>query len=602
MSEEKNEKLEMMRHSLSHIMAAAILKLYPKTKFAIGPAVDNGFYYDLDFGKIKISDNDLAKIEAEMKNIIKANLFFEKSELPIAKALAREKKSGQIYKEELIKDLKKAGEKSVSYYKLGEFEDLCRGPHIKSTGLVQNGSWKLEKLAGAYWRGNEKNKMLVRIYGLAFLTKQELDNYLKMMEEAEKRDHRKIGKELDLFHIDETVGLGLPLWHPKGAILWRIIEDFWYKEHLKNGYQLVRTPHVGNRKLWETSGHWGFYNDSMYPPLEVGQTLKESQDKSKIKESEQFLLKPMNCPFHVQIFKNKPHSYRELPLRWAECGTVYRYEKKGELSGLTRVRGFTQDDAHIICRADQVEEELKKVVDFILFIYQAFGFEMKSVNVYLSVRDPKLKKYAGTEKGWDFTEKVLEKIAREKGLNISKDVGGAVFYGPKLDFKVKDAIGREWQCSTLQFDFNLPERFDMSFINDQGKKEQPYMLHRALFGSFERFIGILIEHYAGAFPVWLSPVQVKIVSVGSAHVEFCKKLAQEFKESNIRVEVDETDETVGNKIRKAVGEKMPYMLVIGDREMASDKLAVRDRGEKITREISKEEFIKEVKNKISVRK
>lgn len=602
MPEEKNEKLEMISHSLSHIMAAAILKLYPKAKFAIGPAVDNGFYYDVDFGKVKVGEEDLLKIEEEMKSIIKANLLFDKSELPIAKALAREKKSGQIYKEELIKDLKQAGEKSVSYYKLGEFTDLCRGPHVKSSGQIQNGSWKLDKLAGAYWRGSEKNKMLIRIYGLAFTSRLELENYLKMMAEAEKRDHRKLGKELGLFHIDETVGLGLSLWHPKGAILWRIIEDFWYKEHLKNDYQLVRTPHIGNKKLWEISGHWGFYNESMYPPIEVGQTLKESQAKNKIKESEQFLLKPMNCPFHVQIFNNKPHSYRELPLRWAECGTVYRYEKKGELSGLTRVRGFTQDDAHIICRADQVEEELKRVVDFILFIYKSFGFEMNSVNVYLSVRDRESKKYAGTDQGWDFTEEVLEKIALEKGLNISKDIGGAVFYGPKLDFKVRDAIGREWQCSTLQFDFNLPERFAMSFINNRGEKEKPYMLHRALFGSFERFIGVLIEHYAGAFPLWLSPAQVKIVSVGESHVEFCHKLAGEFKQNDIRVEVDESDETVGNKIRKAVGEKAPYMLVIGDREMASDKLAVRDRGEKQTREIGKDEFIKEVKDKIRQRK
>lgn len=596
------KKLEIIRHSLSHIMAAAVLKLYPKAKFAIGPAAGNGFYYDIDFGKIKISDSDLPKIEEEMKKIVNANLPFERFELAVSKAMAREKKSGQIYKLELVKDLKKTGEKIVSYYKLGDFEDLCRGPHLKSCGQIQNNSWKLEKLAGAYWRGSEKNKMLARIYGLAFLNKQELENYLKMIEESEKRDHRKIGKELDLFHIDETVGLGLPLWHPKGAILWRIIEDFWYKEHLKNGYQLVRSPHIGNRKLWETSGHWGFYNESMYPPLEAGQTLKENQNKNKIKESEQFLLKPMNCPFHVQIFKSKPRSYRDLPLRWAECGTVYRYEKKGELSGLTRVRGFTQDDAHIICRADQVEEELKTVVDFILFIYKSFGFEMKSVNVYLSVRDQKSNKYAGIDKDWDFTEKVLEKIALEKGLNVSKDIGGAVFYGPKLDFKVKDAIGREWQCSTLQFDFNLPERFDMSFINGNGEKERPYMLHRALFGSFERFIGVLIEHYAGAFPIWLSPVQVKIISVGEAHAEFCKKLAAEFKINDIRAEIDESDETVGNKIRKAVSEKSPYMLVIGDREIASGKFAVRDRGEKITREIGKREFMEEVIDNIKNRK
>ncbi len=594
--------MEITRHSLSHIMAAAIMKIWPKAKLAIGPAVDNGFYYDIDFGKSKISDNDLLKIEEEMKKIVNANTPFERFELPVAKALAREKKKGQIYKLELVKDLKKAGEKIVSYYKLGDFEDMCRGPHLKSCGQVQNNSWKLEKLAGAYWRGSEKNKMLTRIYGLAFANKQELENYLKMMEEAEKRDHRKLGKELDLFHIDETVGLGLPLWHPKGAILWRIIEDFWYKEHLKNNYELVRTPHIGNRKLWETSGHWGFYSESIYPPLEIGQTLGESQSKKSIKESEQFLLKPMNCPFHVQIFNNKPYSYREFPLRWAECGTVYRYEKKGELSGLTRVRGFTQDDAHIICRADQVEDELKNVVDFILFIYKSFGFGMESVKVYLSVRDKASGKYAGDDKGWDFTEKVLEKIALGKGLNVNKDEGGAVFYGPKLDFKVMDAIGREWQCSTLQFDFNLPERFDMSFTNCKGEKERPYMLHRALFGSFERFIGVLIEHYAGAFPVWLSPVQVKIVSVGAAHAEFCKKLADEFKQDDIRTDVDESDETVGNKIRKAIAEKSPYMLVIGDREIASGKLAIRDRGEKTTREIGKSEFMEEVKKKIREKK
>ncbi|MFH1772935.1 MAG: threonine--tRNA ligase [Patescibacteria group bacterium] len=599
---EENNKLEITRHSLSHIMAAAISKLWPNVKFAIGPSIDNGFYYDIDFGKVKISENDLLKIEEEMKKIIKANLLFEKSELSIVKALAKEKKNKEIYKQELIKDLKKQGEKIVSYYKLGEFEDLCRGPHIKFSNQIQLGSFKLEKLAGAYWRGDEKNKMLTRIYGLAFNNKAGLDNYLKMMEEAEKRDHRKLSKELDLFHIDEVVGLGLPLWHPKGAMLWKIIEDFWYEAHLKNGYQLVRSPHIGNRVLWEASGHWGFYNESMYPPLEVGQTLKESQGKEKVKNSEQFLLKPMNCPFHVQIFKNKSRSYRDLPLRWAECGTVYRYEKTGELFGLTRVRGFTQDDAHIICKADQVESELKKVVDFILFIYKSFGFEIKDVNVYLSVKSLESKKYAGTDDGWNFTEKILEKIALEKNLKISKDVGGAVFYGPKLDFKVKDAINREWQCSTLQFDFNLPERFDMAFINNKGEKERPYMLHRALFGSFERFIGILIEHYVGAFPVWLSPVQVKIVSVGQAHIEYCQKLANDFKQNNIRVEVDESDETVGNKIRKAIGEKIPYMLVIGDREMTSSKLNIRDRGEKITREIEKEKFMEEVKEKVKEKK
>ncbi len=584
--------IETIRHSLSHILAAAVQELYPDVKFAIGPAIDVGFYYDFDFGDLKIGDAELKAIEKKMEHLAKQNLKFERSEMPIDEAIAKEKAAGQIYKQELIEDLKKQGEKTVSYYQSGKYVDLCKGPHLENTNQIPKGSWKLNKLAGAYWRGDEKNKMLTRIYGLAFNTKEELENYVKMQEEAAKRDHRKLGKELDLFHIDEMVGLGLPLWHPKGAILWRVIEDFWYREHLKNGYELVRSPHIGKRELWETSGHWGFYNESMYPPIEVGQTLKATQNKEQAKESEQFLLKPMNCPFHIQIFKNHPHSYRELPLRWAECGTVYRYEKKGELSGLTRVRGFTQDDAHIICRADQVENELKRVIDFILFIYKSFGFEIASVNVYLSVRDPQVQQYAGTDEGWNFTEQVLEKIAREKGLNISKDIGGAVFYGPKLDFKVKDAIGREWQCSTLQFDFNLPERFDMTFVNAKGEKERPYMLHRALFGSFERFIGVLIEHYAGAFPAWLSPVQVKILSVGETHLPFCQELLGKFQAAEVRVELDDSNETVGNKTRKAVNEKVPYILVVGDNEIKSNSLAVRERGQKDLKNMNFEELVK----------
>ncbi len=405
-----------------------------------------------------------------------------------------------------------------------------------------------------------------------------------------------------MFHLDDTVGLGLPLWHPKGALLWRIIEEFWYKEHLKNGYQLVRTPHIGNRKLWETSGHWGFYNKSMYPPIEVGQTLEESQDKKKVKESEQFLLKPMNCPLQIQIFKNRPHSYRELPLRWAECGTVYRYEKKGELSGLTRVRGFTQDDAHIICRADQVEEELKRVIDFILFIYKSFGFEQKDVNVYLSVRDPGSQKYAGTDEGWKFTEKILERIAHEKKLNISKDVGGAVFYGPKLEFKVKDAIGREWQCSTLQFDFNLPERFNMTFINAKGEKEQPYMLHRALFGSFERFIGVLIENYAGAFPTWLAPVQAIVIPVSEKFAKYANEISETLKEEEIRVELDASDDSLGKRIRNAEKQKVPYILVVGEKEEKDGDVAVRQRGKGDLGAQKVEKFIEMIKKEIKERK
>ena len=576
-------------------MSRAVQELYPQVGLGVGPAIENGFYQDYDLPEA-ITPEILPKLEKRIKELIKEKIEFKQRDVDFAEAYDFYKHDP--YKTEFIDGLKTAGEKKVSFYKSGWFDNLCAGPHVATTREINSEAFKLTKIAGAYWRGDAKNKMLTRIYGVAFAAKQELDNYLKMIEEAEKRDHRKLGRELELFHIDETVGLGLPLWHPKGALLWRLIEDFWYQEHLKNDYQLVRSPHIGNQKLWETSGHWGFYNESMYPPLEVGQTLKENQDKDKVKDSEHFLLKPMNCPFHVQIFKSKPHSYRELPLRWAECGTVYRYEKKGELSGLTRVRGFTQDDAHIICTADQVEEELKKVVDFILFIYKSFVFEMQSVNVYLSVRDKESTKYAGTDQGWDFTEKVLEKIALEKGLNITKDVGGAVFYGPKLDFKVKDAIGREWQCSTLQFDFNLPERFDMTFINNKGEKERPYMLHRALFGSFERFIGVLIEHYAGAFPVWLAPEQVWVLPISDKHAEYANTVAAKLRGAQIRTIVKSESETIGKKIREGEKQKISYLLVVGDKEISSDSVAARQRGQGDLGTMKIEKFIEKITKEI----
>ncbi len=595
------EQLLKQRHSLAHLLAAAVKEMWPEAKLAIGPAIDTGFYYDIDFGEATITEADLSALEKKMNHFIKQNLEFKRSEQPISEALAVAQAENDPYKSELIADLKTEGETIVSFYSVGSFADLCRGPHIKTTKEIPLKSFKLQKLAGAYWRGDEKNKMLTRIYGLAFNSAEELTNYLEKLKEAEKRDHRKLGKELDLFHIDELVGLGLPLWHPKGAKLFRLIENFWHQEHEAAGYDLVRTPHIGNKALWETSGHWGFYNDSMYPPLEAGQSLSDSQDKKQVKDSEKYLLKPMNCPFHVQIYKHGLHSYRQLPLRWAECGTVYRFEKKGELSGLTRVRGFTQDDAHIICSADQVETELARVVDFILFIYRSFGFNLEDVQVYLSVRDPKNTKYAGQEEGWNFTEQILEKVAKQKKLSYQKDIGGAVFYGPKLDFKVKDVLGREWQLSTLQFDFNLPERFDMSFTNKQGEKEQPYMLHRALFGSFERFIGLLIEHYAGAFPVWISPVQIKILAVANNHLAACEKLAEKLRAENLRLEIDSSDDTLGNKIRKAVTEKVPYVLVMGDKEASSETLSVRDRGEQTSREISQADFITEVLNKIKNR-
>lgn len=598
---DKKNDIEIVRHSMAHILAAAVKSVYPDAKFGMGPAIENGFYYDFDLGENKLTPDDLPKIEAKMKEITASGVEFEKKEISIDEA--KKLFADQPYKLEIINDLKGEGEKEVSVYQSGDFVDLCRGPHVDSAKDLPADGFKLTKIAGAYWKGDEKNQMLTRVYGVAFANKNELEEYLKRQEEAEKRDHRKLGKEFDLFHIDEEAGLGLVLWHSKGAMLWRLIEDFWYDQHLKGGYDLVRSPHIGSRKLWEKSGHWGFYSESMYPPMEVGQSLEDQKLQKKVAESEQYLLKPMNCPFHVQIYKNNLHSYRELPMRWAECGTVYRYEKKGELSGLTRVRGFTQDDAHIICGKDQVADELKRVVDFIEFMYNSFGFPMESVNVYLSLRDPQNKeKYAGDDEGWEFTEDVLRQVAKEKKLNFKEELGEAAFYGPKLDFKIKDVLGREWQCSTLQFDFNLPERFDMSFINQRGEQERPYMLHRALFGSFERFIGLLIEHYAGAFPVWLSPVQVKILSVGEKHVEYCQKLADKFRANNIRAEVDSADETLGNKIRKAAGEKIPYTLVIGDKEMGSDTLAVRDRGEKFARPISKSDFISEIRAKIQSRK
>ncbi len=606
----KNNKLEILRHSTAHVLAAAVLEMFPETKFGIGPAIENGFYYDFDLPRALIPE-DLPLLEEKMRKIIKANYPFEQQEIDVKKASDLFKKAKQNYKVELIKDILKekplpppplskgrAEVRSVTLYKTGHFVDLCLGPHIDSTGEINPDAFKLTKISGAYWKGSEKNKMLQRIYGTAWQTKEDLDEYLHMLEEAEKRDHRKIAKELDLFHIDEIVGLGLPLWHPKGAILWQIIEDFWHTEHLKNGYELVRSPHIGNRALWETSGHWGFYNESMYPPMEIGQTLKDSQEKQKTKTPEQFILKPMNCPFHIQIFNSNIHSYRELPFRWAECGTVYRFEKRGELSGLTRVRGFTQDDAHIICRADQVKEELEKVVNFILFIYKSFGFNISDINVYLSVRDPKNDKYAGTEKGWKFTEETLEKIAKEKKLNITKDIGGAVFYGPKLDFKVKDAIGREWQCSTLQFDFNMPERFKMSFINEKGEKERPYMLHRALFGSFERFIGVLIEHFAGAFPLWLSPIQIEIIPVSEKFLGYAEKIEKQLKENNIRVSLNRADETLGKKIREAQKQKINYMLIIGEKEQSSETIAVRERTKGDLGAMKTEEFLKKISQEI----
>ncbi|MFA6130968.1 MAG: threonine--tRNA ligase [Patescibacteria group bacterium] len=574
-----NDKLMTMRHSAAHVLAAAVEHLFPEAKFGVGPVIDEGFYYDILLPN-PLSDEDLKKIEKEMRKIIAADFPMERSEMLIAEAIKFFEERRQTFKVELLKELEEYGTTDLSQqgektdvekpgvavmYTTGDFVDLCRGPHVGSTKEI--GAWKLSKISGAYWRGNEKNPQMQRIYSLCFETQQELEAYEAMLEEAKRRDHRKLGKELDLFHIDEMVGLGLPLWHPRGAQLWRTIEDFWYRAHQKNGYELVRTPHIGNRTLWETSGHWGFYSASMYPPIEIGQTLEEKKQNIKAEKSEEYLLKPMNCPFHVRIYQNDMRSYRDFPFRWAECGTVYRYEKSGELNGLVRVRGFTQDDAHIICRKDEVREELKRVVDFILYIYRSFGFAEKDVHVYLSLRDPKnTKKYSGNDEGWKFTEDVLREVAKEKKLDFKEEIGEAAFYGPKLDFKVRDCLGREWQCSTLQFDFNLPERFNMTYINADGKEEQPYMLHRALFGSFERFIGLLIEHYAGAFPMWLAPEQIRIATVSADYIEAAQHLMDELVGHGLRVALDKSDEKVGKKIRNAALMKTPWTIVIGKKE------------------------------------
>ncbi|MDO8524353.1 MAG: threonine--tRNA ligase [bacterium] len=600
MQNSQENKIEIIRHSLSHVMAMAVKKLYPQVKFGIGPAIENGFYYDFDLprqssegAKAGLSIEDLPKIEKEMQVIISQNIDFVKKE--ISQDEAEKMFASQPYKLELLKTVE-AELQQPTIYQSGDFTDLCAGPHIENTKEINPLSFKLNKLAGAYWRGDEKNKMLTRIYGLAFSTEKELTDHLHMLEEAEKRDHRKLGKELDLFLIDPTVGMGLAMWQPKGAMLWRIMEDFWYQEHLKNGYELVRTPHIGSRKLWETSGHWGFYNDSMYPPLEVSQTLKDSQEGKKSEIKEEYLLKPMNCPFHVTIYNSKPRSYRDLPIRWAECGTVYRYEKSGELSGLTRVRGFTQDDAHIICAKEQVKDELKRVANFIIFILNTFGF--KEFNVYLSLRDPNNKeKYAGNDEGWEFTQKVLEEVAKEQGLNYKTQEGEAAFYGPKLDYKIKDCLGREWQCSTLQFDFNLPQRFDMSFVNQRGEKEKPYVLHRALFGSFERFIGVLIEHYAGAFPVWLSPVQVIILPIGEAHQKYGQEVLDLLKQNNIRAEINLDNDTIGKKIRDGEMQKIPYLIIVGDKEVSAGTVAVRSHNEDLG-VMTAEKFIGIIKQKV----
>ena len=579
-NEQKN--LDVLRHSLSHVMAMAVKELRPNVKLAIGPAVDNGFYYDFDFGDDKIGEDDLKKIEKKMKYLIKQNLKFEKSELDINKAIAKEKENKQNYKIELLEDLKKDGQKIVSYYKSGDFEELCVGSHIESTKEITKGSFAISKLAGAYWRGSEKNKMLTRIYGLAFESKEKLEEYKKNMKEAEKRDHRKLGKELDLFCFSELVGPGLPLFTPKGAIIKDELQKRVEKICRDYGFGKVSTPHLTKIDLYEISGHKTKFGDELF------------HVKSHYKDN--YVLKPVQCPHHIQIYLSRPRSYRELPIRYMESEKQYRDEKPGELCGLQRVIPITVEDGHIFCTPGQIKEEIKNIVNIIKDFYNSLGM-WDNHWVSLSVRDyAHPEKYIGDMKDWDECEKILQEISDEMELDAKKCEGEAALYGPKLDFMFKDATGREVQIPTIQLDFATPKKFNMTYIDEKGKEKTPVMIHRAILGSYERFLMLLIEHFAGAFPVWLSPVQVKIISVGENHVNFCKKLAQEFKNEDVRVEINDNNETVGNKIRKATQEKIPYILVTGDKEINSNKLTLRDRGKKETREIGKNEFLKEIKS------
>jgi threonyl-tRNA synthetase len=545
-----DEQLYRMRHSAAHVMAEAVLTLFPEAKFAIGPPIENGFYYDFDLPRT-LTPDDLQEIERLMRESIAADKPFVPDELSKEEALAQF--ADQPYKKELIEGIEA---RKVGVYTHGKFRDLCEGPHVESTGKV--GAFKLRSVAGAYWRGDEKRPMLQRIYGFLFKTQEELDQHLKNLEEAEKRDHRRLGKDLDLFSVHEEYGPGLIYWHPKGGRVRTIIEDFWRAQHYAADYDIVFSPHIGRATLWEVSGHLGFYAENMYSPMDV-----DGQD---------YYLKPMNCPFHIQMYKSGVRSYRELPLRYAELGTVYRYERSGVLHGLTRVRGFTQDDAHIFCRPEQVETEVARALEFVLFMLRTFGFQDFQVN--LSTRPEKA---VGRDEDWQMATDALRRAITRAGLEYEIDEGGGVFYGPKIDLHIRDALGRAWQCSTVQFDFNLPERFDMAYIGEDGREHRPYMVHRALLGSIERFFAVLLEHYGGALPLWLAPVQAKLIPIADRHVEYCEKVSDEMRAAGLRVEVDVRGERMQAKIRDAQMQKVPYMLIAGDRDAVAEQVSVRTR-------------------------
>ncbi len=568
-------KLEMIRHSMAHVMAEAVLEMFPTAQIAIGPAIENGFYYDFDLPR-SLTDDDLAEITERMKKIIHSDKEFKRS--VVSRDEARELFKDQKYKLELLDAIEEGAE--ISIYNQGGFTDLCRGPHVASTKDLNADAFKLLSVAGAYWRGKETNPMLTRIYGTAWRTPKDLRLYLDHLADIEKRDHRKLGKELDLFSLHEEAGPGLVYWHPKGARIRQVIENFWREEHYKNGYEMVYTPHVGKSWLWETSGHLGFYKDSMYPPMEM--------------DNMDYYVKPMNCPFHIMIYQNSKKSYRDLPCRWAELGTVYRYEKAGALHGLMRVRGFTQDDAHLIVTPDQMDDEIMEVLRFSLYMLHSFGFN--DIHAYISTKP---EKSVGEQEKWDAATEALKRAVEKEGLEYDIDEGGGAFYGPKIDLKIKDAIGREWQLSTVQFDFNLPERFKLTFVDKDGVEKRPYMIHRALLGSIERFFGVLLEHYAGAFPPWLSPDQVAVIPVAEVGNDYAKDIEKKLRNLGFRAFSDLSSDRMNAKIRKAQQQKVPYMLIIGEKEMANGTVSVRYRNGKQAFGVPFDDFVKELSDKVA---
>jgi threonyl-tRNA synthetase len=561
-----DESLAILRHSTAHVMAEAVRELYGnEVKVAIGPAIDDGFYYDFDRDQ-PFTPEDFEKIEAKMTEIIRSAQPFSRSELSSADAIKRFEMEGEPYKVELIQDL---GADTVSLYEQGAFTDLCRGPHLPNTSFIN--AFKLLRVAGAYWRGDENKKMLQRIYGTAFFDKKALTKHLFALEEAKKRDHRKLGKELALFTIQDEIGPGLILWQPKGALLRKLIEDYWKDAHYRNDYELLYTPHIARQDLWKTSGHLDFYSENMYSPMDIDDVA--------------YQLKPMNCPFHIGIYNSQKRSYREFPIRWCELGTVYRYERAGALHGLLRVRGFTQDDAHIFCMPEQLEDEIFNILDLNLEILKTFGFDQ--YDIYLSTRP---EKSVGTDENWDQSTEALKLALDKKGLQYQLDPGEGVFYGPKIDIKIKDQLGRSWQCSTIQVDFNLPERFNIKYVGADNSEHQPIMIHRALMGSLERFIGVLIEHYAGVFPLWFAPVQVRIMNITDAQADYSEEVYAKLRKAGVRIEKDLRNEKLNYKIREAQMAKIPYMLIIGDKEKENNTVTIRLRDGKNIADMQIDDF------------